>query len=83
MLGNVREVITITGESIVGDIAIESYRAELDFNNPKEMDLQTWIVAKELYKENREQCRKDKADFEELAFAEQEKILSRSKGENK
>lgn len=83
MLGNVREVIEITGNSVVGDIAIESYRAEMNYNNPVEVDIQSWFEAKEHYKENREQCRKDKADFEELVYSEQEKLLNQMKGENK
>lgn len=83
MLGNVREVITITGNSIVGDIAIESYRAEMNYNNPDELDISSWFEARGHYKENREQCRKDKADFEELVYSEQEKLLNKMKGENK
>ncbi|MCQ4934118.1 hypothetical protein [Blautia faecis] len=47
-----------------------------DTRNPKTMYIQQSTTNQELRKENRTQCRKDRDEFEELAYAMQDEMIA-------
>lgn len=67
---------TITGKSVIDGVAVEGYSASIDSENPENMTLSSWQERKDLYKVNRETCRKDAADFEDAAYAIQDKMIA-------
>lgn len=68
--------IVLSGESRIGDVTAESYQATIDSNNPENMGISRWAQDPKIYKENRVQCRKDSAEFEELAYTLQEELMA-------
>jgi hypothetical protein len=70
--------ITFTGESVIGtgdnaQIACV-YSASIDIDNPDKMTIGQVQKDKELYKDNRDECRADYADFEDMVFTKQEQL---------
>lgn len=70
------ESITITGRSVVGEKEVCGFQAVIRKSDPKNMQLSTWKSDKELYKENRVQCRADEAEFEDYAYAKQDELIA-------
>lgn len=70
----IRKQITILGESKVDGKTAEKYSATIDDADPKTMSISRWKANEDLYKENREQCRKDYAEFEDTAYLLQEEM---------
>lgn len=68
--------ITITGNSKIGDVVAESYSATINSDNPEDITLSSWQQDKATYKANRAQCRKDSAEFEDLAYQLQDEMLA-------
>lgn len=71
-----KERITITGESVIDDVAVEGYQAQIDSTNPEDMSLTSWQNNKELYKANRTTCRADEAAFEDYAYSRQDELIA-------
>ena len=68
--------ITMTGESVINDTSICDYSAIIDLKKPENMSVTLLKKNKELYKENRVECREDYAAFEEKAYATQEAVFA-------
>lgn len=71
-----KKSITITGNSTIDGAVAESYQAVIDSGNPADMNISSWQQDKALYKANRAQCRKDAADFEDMAYELQDEMIA-------
>lgn len=76
MLSNVEKKITLTGKSVIDGKNAEGYQATIDSKNPLNIQFANWQENKELYKANREQCRADKAEFEDKAYEIQDALIA-------
>lgn len=68
--------ITLTGRSIIEGKEVEGYSAVIKSEKPENMTITSWMMDGAAYKENRVQCRKDQADFEDAAYAIQDEIIA-------
>lgn len=68
--------INLSGQSVINRVTVETYTASLSETNPENMYIQQSTTNQELRKANRTQCRKDRDDFEELAYAMQDKMIA-------
>lgn len=73
---NITKSITLKGTSTIDGVVVEGYQAVINSANPNEMNISSWQQNKPLYKENRAQCRADKAEFEDAAYALQDELLA-------
>lgn len=67
--------ITITGRSVIDGVEACGFQAQINSENPDNMSLNTWQTNTNLYKENREQCRADRLEFEEYCFEVQDGMI--------
>ena len=68
---------------IEGEIAMQ-HTCTISTDNPNNMNFNSSVINQELYKQNRETCRADRAEFEDAAYALQEEYLAKeSKEETK
>ena len=72
----IKKEITLTGESTIDGVVAESYRAIINSENPIDMILSSTQRNKALYKANRTICRADEAEFEDAAYALQDKLIA-------
>lgn len=72
----VRKSITLTGDCMIDGVKAEGYSAVINSSNPLDMTLSSYQQNKELCKANRQQCRADEAEFEDLAYAIQDEMLA-------
>lgn len=79
MLNITKKSVVLTGFSAIDGTNAEGYQATINMDNPKDMSISGWQVNKELYKENRTQCRADREVFEEAAYALQEELIEKNK----
>ena len=56
---------------------LETYNASVSETNPESMYINQSTVNHEMRKANRAQCRKDRDEFEELAYSIQDEIISK------
>lgn len=78
---NLEKSVTLIGASMINGVQAEGYTAKINSENPDDITFSNWQTDKKLYKENRDQCRKDSADFEDAAYAVQDEMISdRDKG---
>lgn len=73
---SVKKNITLTGECIIDGVKAEGYTAVINSENPLDMTLSNYQQNKELCKANRAICRADRAEFEDLAYAIQDEMLT-------
>ena len=71
----IRKSITLDGDSVFNGVIAETYRAVINNENPEDMTITSYQQNKQAYKQNRVQCRKDSADFEEIAYALQDEMI--------
>lgn len=71
-----KKSITFTGESTIDGTRVAGYQAVIDSTNPADMNLTSWQTDKEMYKQNRVQCRQDQADFEDAAYTLQDELIA-------
>lgn len=76
---NTKKTTTLTGNSVIDGKIAESYTANIDGNNPEDMNIYSSQVEKAVYKESRTQCRQDRAEFEEMAYSMQEEMINEKK----
>ena len=69
--------ISLSGQSIINGITVETYNASVSETNPESMYINQSTVNHEMRKANRAQCRKDRDEFEELAYSIQDEIISK------
>lgn len=71
----IKKSITLDGNSVFNGVIAETYRAVINDENPEDMTITSYQQNKQTYKENRIQCRKDSAEFEEMAYALQDEMI--------
>lgn len=69
------EKINITGESIIDEKVVCAFSVAIDPENPEKITVNQFQRDKDAYKEHREECRKDFAEFEDYAYARQAEII--------
>ena len=69
--------ISLSGQSIINGITVETYNASVSETNPESMYINQSTVNHEMRKANRAQCRKDRDEYEELAYSIQDEIISK------
>ena len=74
MLSLQRE-ITFTGRSVIDGVEVVGFSAKIKSNDPSNITFSSWQMNKELYKANREQCRKDEAEFEDKVYEAQDELI--------
>lgn len=75
MLSLQRE-ITFTGRSVIGGVEVVGFNAKIKSDDPTNITFSSWQMNKELYKTNREQCRKDEAEFEDKVYEAQDELIN-------
>lgn len=73
---NYKKNITVTGGSYIDRVQAEGYTATISSDNPEDIVFSNWQTDKALYKANRSQCRKDAAEFEDVAYAIQDEMIA-------
>jgi hypothetical protein len=72
---NIQKKVILTGKTMIDEKQVVGYQATIDSENPDNMTLNRRNTNKELYKANRELCRKEEAEFEDAAYALQDEML--------
>lgn len=75
---NVKKTITLNNEIKVDDVVVKGQQATID-SSAKTITFSDWINNMELYKANRVAIRQKEAEFEDMAFEEQEKLNTEEK----
>lgn len=73
--------ITLTGRSVIDNVEVCGFQAQIDSEKPENMTLTDWQIKKDLYKANRASCRADQAEFEDMAYALQDELIAALKQE--
>lgn len=82
---NFQKEITFTGRSVIDGVEVVGFSAKIKSDDPSNITFSSWQMNKELYKTNREQCRKDEAEFEDKVYEAQDELINAqevSKDEN-
>ena len=69
--------ITRTGYTTINGVKIMRHVCTISADNPDNMNVTSVKLDQQLYKENREICRADMAEFEDLAYQLQEKMAEK------
>lgn len=72
-----KDTIQRVGYTTVDDKKIVQYTCVIPTDDPKSMRLGITKLDPELYKEHREECRADYAEFEDAAYQLQEECISK------
>lgn len=72
----IRRKRTVEGESVIGGVIVQGYRAELSEENPENLILSDWIVDQTAYKANRSAVRADLHEFEDTVFTMQDELIA-------
>ena len=72
---NFQKEITFTGRSVIDGVEVVGFSAKIKSDDPSNITFSSWQMNKELYKENREQCRKDEAEFEDKVYETQDELI--------
>lgn len=72
----VEKNISLSGQSVVNGIMVESYNASISAENPENTYISQNPANQALYKENRVQCRKDRNEFEEIVYKLQDEMIA-------
>lgn len=67
--------LTFNGTSTINDVVCERFSASIESDNPENLSLNFIIADKNGYRDNRKQCRKDQAQFEDEVYAAQAQLL--------
>ena len=73
---NFQKEITYTGRSVIDGVEVVGFSAKIKSDDPSNITFSSWQMNKELYKENREQCRADEADFEDKVYEAQDELIN-------
>ncbi len=76
MLSTIKKNITITATSQIAGKNVEGYSATINSDKPEDVNFSQYQTDKEAYKQNRVQCRKDNADFEDIVYAIQDQMIA-------
>ena len=75
MLKKERE-ISYTGKSVIDGVEVVGFSAKIKSADPSNVTFTSWLINKDLYKENSSQCRADEAEFEDFVYEEQDKLIA-------
>lgn len=73
---NFQKEIAFAGRSIIDGVEVVGFSAKIKSDDPTNITFSSWQMNKELYKENREQCRKDEAEFEDAVYLAQDELIN-------
>ena len=71
----VQDTVQRVGHTIIDGVKVIQHSCILPIDNPKEMRIVMTKLNADLYKEHRDICRKDFAEFEDACFKLQESYL--------
>lgn len=63
------------GHTVIDGERVVQYTCSIPLSNPKDMRLTSTRLKPDLYKANRETCRKDLEEFEDMAYELQDQYL--------
>lgn len=75
------ENIQRVGYTIIGDVKVVQYICLIPVDNPEAMRITSSRLNAELYKANRDICRRDLAAFEDAAYLLQEECIRKNEYE--
>lgn len=75
-----KQEISFTGESKFDGVVAARYTAKISSDDPNDITISNYQVDKSLYKEKRKDCNQDRADFEDIVYAEQDKMIAEQEG---
>lgn len=75
--------ITRIGYTTIDGVIVMQHTCTIQADNPEDISISSIKVDQKLYKENREVCRTDMAEFEDLAYQLQDTYLAEKKTEEK
>ena len=76
LTNNFSKSLTLRNDIKLGDKVIKGMTATINGANPDDIIFSEWTNDKALYKEHRVVIRQLEAEFEEAAYAEQEKMIA-------
>ena len=76
LTNNFSKSLTLRNDIKLGDKVIKGMTATINGANPDDITFSEWTNDKVLYKEHRVVIRQLEAEFEEAAYAEQEKMIA-------
>lgn len=76
MLTEKTEIRNVTEHSEINGIKVCEFYANINSNDPLNIDLGRSIINKKIYKENRGQVMKDQVNFENHAYSIQDKMIA-------
>ena len=76
-----KDSITRTGYTEISGKKVVQHTCTINTENPADMNFNSTKLDKEMYKENREVCRADIAEFEDAAYKLQEQYLAQAVAE--
>lgn len=68
--------LTIRGYSKIDGVVAEEYSADINSTNPEDVAFSFWKRDKSLCKTNREVCRQDSANFEDMVYSIQDEMIA-------
>ena len=74
---NIKKSITLNNEIKVDDVVVKGQQATID-SSTQTIRFSDWTNDMELYKENRVAIRQKEAEFEDMAFEEQEHLIEKN-----
>lgn len=75
---NYTDTVQRTGHTIIDGKKVVQYNCTIPLASPKDMRITSAKLDMQMYKDNREICRNDMAEFEDLAYALQEEYLAKA-----
>lgn len=76
-----KKTMTLTGQTVIDGVVAENHTATIDSSNPNDISISSFQQDKTVYKENRIQCRADKAEFEDMVYTLQDEMIAERTGE--
>lgn len=68
--------VNLNGQSIINDVVVESYSANINEENPNGMTITRSILNGEIRRLNRSECIADQVAFEDAAYEAQAEMLA-------
>lgn len=72
---NIKKSITLNNIVKIDGVQVKGQSAVINSDKPEDINFSAWDIDKSLVKEHRVEVRTKMAEFEDLAYAEQDKLL--------
>lgn len=72
-----KDTIQRTGYTMIDGVKVVQYSCTISSDNPTDMRIGIAKLDTEMYKNNRDVCRADYAEFEDAAYLYQEELISK------